>query len=114
MKTNRGWYLTLLLAAALLQPAAAAAVTTNIWTLTTRDDFAAGKAETVTISTAGNLELGMPLTEVSGITADCIWRVAPGAVRVVRVASGQLGLGELARGAWRVLDDDERRLLVSR
>lgn len=34
-------------------------------------------------------------------------------VRLVRTAIGELALGELARGAWRVLDVDERRLLVT-
>lgn len=35
-------------------------------------------------------------------------------LRLVRAAIGKLELGGLPRGAWRVLDDDERRLLVSR
>ncbi|OGQ22165.1 MAG: pseudouridine synthase [Deltaproteobacteria bacterium RBG_16_71_12] len=35
-------------------------------------------------------------------------------LRLVRAAIGRLELGELPRGGWRVLDDDERRALEGR
>ncbi len=58
----------------------AAAVTTNLWTLTTFEDFSAGKQERTAVNVLGRVELAPALSDGPDLHADFVWRAvaAPG------------------------------------
>ncbi|HNW92553.1 MAG TPA: hypothetical protein PKM88_06560 [bacterium] len=80
-----------LILAVLLAAAPAAAVSTNLWSLTSYDDFIAGEHDGTAVSTLGRLELSPAATPVAGLEAEYIWRAVPGRDGELYLTAGETG-----------------------